>query len=139
MAFLNQCNFFGNAGRSAEMKQSKDGSKSWAEFSIGVSVGSAAMPKTMWVKCRVFGKGTDRVMQQVAKGTQVYVSGRIDVSAYIGKKTNEAMSDVSLMVNDFQILKAGQGQEAQPLPELEPMAIPVFDGNSNMDFGEIPF
>lgn len=138
MAFLNQCNFFGNAGRSPEMKQSKAGTTQWAEFSIGVSVGSSAVPKTMWVKCKVFGKQAERVMQYVSRGTQVYVSGRIDVSAYIGKKNNEAMADVSLMVNDFQVLKTGQvNQEYASIPDPQAVSIPVFDDNS--DFGEVPF
>jgi single-stranded DNA-binding protein len=134
MAFLNQCNFFGNVGRNAEHKTSKDGTKSWAEFNIGVSVGSSNNPKTMWVKCLCFGKLGERALQHANKGAAVYVSGKIDVSAYIGKKNNEAMVNVSLLCNDIQIMKTGAAKmdDVQyPAMNVEP-SMPVFDE-------EIPF
>lgn len=123
MAFLNQCNFFGNVGRDAEQKQSKDGTKYWAEFSIGVSVGSSNHPKTIWIKCMCFGKLGERILERATKGASVYVSGKIDVGAYIGKKNNEALADISLMCNDVQIMKMPAKVE-----DLQ-FAPPLFDGD----------
>lgn len=132
MAFLNQCNFFGNIGRDAEMKQSKDGSKSWAEFSIGVSVGSSQSPKTMWVKCLCFGKLGERMMIYATKGSSVYVSGKIDISPYIGKKNNEAMVNIALLCDNVQIMKAAAvvtDNSAPTFDESTPFAAPVFYEN----------
>jgi single-stranded DNA-binding protein len=123
MAFLNQCNFFGNVGRDAEQKQSKDRTKYWAEFSLGVSVGSSNHPKTIWIKCMCFGKLGERILERATKGASVYVSGKIDVGAYIGKKNNEAMVDISLMCNDVQIMKTPAKVE-----DLQ-FAPPLFDGD----------
>ena len=125
MAFLNQCNFFGNVGRDAEQKSSKDGSKQWTEFSIGVSTGSSSHPKTMWIKCLCFGKLGERMLERVSKGSSVYVSGKIDVGCYIGKKTNEAMVDVSLLCNEVQIIKTA-GIKAADDSQYSP---PIFDGD----------
>lgn len=112
MPHLNNCQFMGHVGREAEMKQSKDGSKSWAEFTLAVSMGTMGSPKTMWVKCSVWGKGAAKAVEKCKKGDAVYVSGRLDVSAYARKQDNVAAPDVRLMVNEWQWIKeSGKNQK----------------------------
>jgi single-stranded DNA-binding protein len=133
MPFLNQCSFMGHVGHSASVKTSKDGSKQWAEFSLAVSTGSQQSPKTMWVKCRIFGKGVDKAKEKIFKGDTVYVSGKIDASAYLNK-AGAAAVDVSMFVNEWQLLKSkNEGQVSDP-----EMNIPTFD-NSSDDLNQVPF
>jgi single stranded DNA-binding protein len=134
MPFLNQCAFMGHVGHSASLKTSKDGSKQWAEFSLAVSTGSQQMPKTMWIKCRIFGKGVEKAKEKVFKGDTVYVSGKIDASAYLNK-AGQAAVDVSMFVNEWQLLKSkNEGQVAEPTPE----SFPQFDSLVD-DLTGIPF
>lgn len=102
----------GHIGREATLKTSKDGLKSWSEFTLAVSTGTAQTPKTMWIKCRVFGKSADKVIEKCKKGDAVYVSGRLDVSAYSRKQDNVATPDVSLMVNEWHWLKPSGRSDA---------------------------
>lgn len=104
MPYLNVCSFMGHVGQPAKLKTSKDGSKSWAEFTLAVSTGTRNEPKTMWVKCRSFNK-PERVLEKCNKGDAVYVSGRLDVSAYSRKQDNAPTPDVSLLVNEWHWLK----------------------------------
>ena len=105
MPYLNSCQFMGHVGQVPSLKQSKDGATSWAEFTLAVSTGTKDNPKTMWVKCRTFGKNANRVIEKCSKGDAVYVSGKLDVSAYARKQDNQPAADVSLMVNEWHWLK----------------------------------
>ena len=137
MPYLNACNFMGHIGREAEMKTSKDGSKSWAEFTLAVSTGTMQTPKTMWVKCSVWGKSAEKVIEKCKKGDAVYVSGRLDVSAYLRKQDNVPTPDVRLMVNEWHWLKES-GKNAKP--EIED--IPTFNStvaNPTTDDYQLPF
>lgn len=111
MPHLNLCSFMGHVGREPEIKTSKDGSKSWAQFTLAVSTGTVQTPKTMWVKCSVWGKSADKVVEKCKKGDAVYVSGRLDVSAYARKQDNVATPDVSLTVNEWHWLKSSSRNE----------------------------
>lgn len=135
MPHLNVCSFMGHAGRNAELKQSKDGSTSWAEFTLAVSTGTQDKPKTLWVKCRVFGKGAMRAVEKVNKGDAVYVSGKIDANAYARKQDNVPTVDLSLLVNDWQWIKPSSKSEA--LPEDLKMASTVPSGQ--LDDFNLPF
>jgi single-stranded DNA-binding protein len=145
MPFLNSCQFMGNIGRSAELKLSKDGTISWAEFSVAVSVGSIKEKKTMWVKCRVFGRGAERAIEKCQRGDAVYVSGRLDVNAYIKRTDNQAAADVSLNVSEWQHLGSrGESSDRGELPtEVPELKIPTYDRNALPEFGDdlsnIPF
>ena len=105
-------------------------SKQWAEFSLAVSTGSQQMPKTMWIKCRIFGKGVDRAKEKIFKGDTVYVSGKLDASAYLNK-AGQAAIDVSMFVSEWQLLKS-KNEEAAPENE-----VPQFDLAA--DLSQIPF
>ena len=110
MPHFNQCTFVGHVGRDAELKQSKDGSKQWAEFNLAVSTAFFPEKKTAWVKCSVWGKSLEKVQQYVKKGDAVLVTGRLsDVSLY-QTKDGESRINLQLSVSDWQSLK-GKGEE----------------------------
>lgn len=101
MPYLNNCSFMGHVGQPATLKQSKDGSKNWYEFTLAVSTGTAAQPETMWVKCRGFGKIGERMAEKTNKGDAVYVTGKLNCKAYARKQDGQPAADVSLLVNEF--------------------------------------
>lgn len=143
MPHLNTCQFMGHAARRADLKSSKDGTKSWAEFTLAVSTGSMQNPKTMWVKCSIWGKSAEKALEKISKGDAIYVSGRLDVGQYVSKKTNETMLDITLMVNEWQWLKPSKQNEAnqgQYVPEVT-YDIQQFDGSqlAQGDIGDLPF
>jgi single stranded DNA-binding protein len=134
MPYLNLCNFIGHTGKDAELKQSKDGTKQWAEFSLAVSTGTVLQKKTVWVKCSVWGRQVERAVEKIKKGDPVFVSGKFDAGLYTNK-SGETKIDVSLSVNEFQILK---GKPENPLDEVTQFnsTVPagIDDGLDNIPF-----
>lgn len=133
MPYLNSCQFMGHVGQSPSLKTSKDGATSWAEFTLAVSTGTKNKPKTMWLKCRTFGKNANTVLEKCNKGDAVYVSGKLDVSAYTRKQDNQPAADVSLMVNEWHWLKPSSRNDA---PNELPFASTV---PSNTDDLDLPY
>jgi single-stranded DNA-binding protein len=135
MPHLNVCSFMGHVGQAAKLKTNKDGTKSWAEFTLAVSTGTKDNPKTMWVKCRSFNK-PERVIEKCNKGDAVYVSGRLDVSAYARKQDNVATPDVNLMISEWHWLKES-GRNAKP----DATDIPVYNSTvaAPADDFDLPF
>jgi single-stranded DNA-binding protein len=134
MPHYNKAYFMGHAGQDAKLMTSADGTKSWASFTLAVSTGTVAKPKTMWVKCSVWSK-PERVLEKVRKGDAVMVEGRLDVSAYARKQDGQPAADVSLSVTDWQWLKPSS--TAQTNHEAVAFASPVPAGMTD-DFN-LPF
>ena len=135
MPHLNVCSFMGHVGQSPTQKTSKDGAKTWSEFSLAVSTGSKAEPKTMWVKCRVFGNSAGKVAEMCNKGDAMYVSGKLDVNAYARKQDNQPAADVSLLVNEWHWLKPSSKADATDLANSIPSKAPAI----GTDEFELPF
>lgn len=118
MPYLNQASFMGHVGTPASSKTSKDGTKTWVEWSLAVATGTVQAPKTMWVKCRSFTKNQAKVVEKITKGDVVYVQGKLDVNAYIRQQDGLPVPDVSLLVNEWQWIKPSSKSEAgQQYPE----------------------
>jgi single-strand DNA-binding protein len=142
MPHLNNYQFMGHLGRNPEMKQAAG--KQVSEFSVAVSSGTVAKPDTIWVKCSVWGDRAQRVMEKLAKGDPVYISGRLSLRAYTGKD-GTAKAEASVMVNEWQNLR-GKDDAATQTPTLN---IPQFDvpafsstvpgGSMTDDLSDIPF
>lgn len=133
MPYLNNCSFIGHVGQDAILNTSKDGATAWAEFTLAVAVGTKDKPKTMWVKCRVFGKSAKNVIERCNKGDSVYVQGKLDVAAYLRKQDNQPAASVSLIINDWHWLKAsGRGE----IPADAPLAstVPTFTDDVDLPF-----
>jgi single-stranded DNA-binding protein len=118
MPHLNSCSFMGHVGQAPTVKHSNDGTKTWVEWSLAVSTGTIAQPKTMWVKCRNFTKNQTKLVERIQKGDAVFVQGKIDVNAYTRKQDGAATPDVSLLVNEWQWIKpSGKGEADKQYPE----------------------
>jgi single-strand DNA-binding protein len=102
MPNLNINTFVGHAGRAAQLKTSKDGSKTWYELSLAVNVGTGDYRQTQWVNCRAFGKTGEFMASKTNKGDVVAVVGKIDkIRPYLRKQDNQPAVDVGLLVSDF--------------------------------------
>ena len=67
----------GNTTSNAQLQTSREGSKTYATFSVGVS---EAKDRNVFFPIAVFGKRAENVAKYVTKGRQVLVEGRIEVS-----------------------------------------------------------
>lgn len=141
MPYLNQCTFMGHVGQPAALRQSKDGSKNWYEFTLAVSTGTQAQPETMWVKCRGFGKTGERFLEKANKGDAVLVTGKINARAYARKQDNQPAVDVSLLVNDFVWLRASSKSDASAvnIPQFDVAAVGALPDVSAFGDDSIPF
>jgi len=105
----------GNVGRDAEIKYLRDG-VAVTDFSVAVSKvtgrGDQRKEKTTWFKVTLWRERAETAAQFVKKGTRILVTGEIDASAFIDKKTGEARASLDLTASDFRLLSSrseGQG------------------------------
>ena len=90
-------NATGNLGRDPELK--KVGDNELAEFSIAARTGK---DETTWLKCAVWGKRANTVMEYIKKGDQISVSGSGKLVEY-EKKDGSNGASVEVRVNDFTL------------------------------------
>ena len=107
---MNNFIFTGNLGRDAEVKYLSSGS-AVCEFSVAVKSGYGDREKTNWVRCAMFGKKAEgQLPQYLLKGTQVAVSGELELQEWEGQNGKGA----ALSVNVQNIDLVGGKQDAQP-------------------------
>jgi single-strand DNA-binding protein len=76
----------GTVGAPPELKVSAAG-KHWAQFSIGVEFPAKspdAKPRLEWVRICTFGETAERAASTFAKGSRVYVEGRLSLDNWVG-------------------------------------------------------
>lgn len=107
---MNNFIFTGNLGKDAEVKYLSSGS-AVCEFSVAVKSGYGDREKTNWVRCAMFGKKAEgQLPQYLLKGTQVAVSGELELQEWEGQNGKGA----ALSVNVQNIDLIGGKQDAQP-------------------------
>ena len=104
---LNSCCFIGRIGKDAELKTMKNG-EMMAVFSL--AVGESWMGKngerankTEWINIVAYRKLAEVCAKYLAKGSQVYVSGKFTNSKYIGKDGIER-NNVQIVIDKLQML-----------------------------------
>lgn len=81
---MNLFTFTGNLGKDAEVKSLQSGT-ALCEFSVAVKSGYGEKEKTNWVRCVMFGKKAEgQLPQYLRKGTQVAISGELDLQEWDG-------------------------------------------------------
>ena len=117
---MNKYIFNGNLGKDAEVRTTASG-KVVCSFSVAVQDGYGDNQKTKWVKCSLFGKRAEGGLPQYLKtGTRVLVTGNPQPEAWIDKGTNEARGQLSVFVDDIELLSASG--EAQQVPNQQPQS-----------------
>lgn len=105
----------------AEIKTSRDGSKSWGEVTVSVYGGSKLKPKKLWVRCTSFGDEKSALVSFAKKGAKVKVTGKLDDNPYISKKDGKPYSGLNLLVREFEVVEG-------------PKALAIGDGEFELPF-----
>lgn len=108
---MNLFSFTGNLGKDAEVKYLPSGA-AVCEFSVAVKSGYGDREKTNWVRCAMFGKKAEgQLPQYLKKGTQVAVSGELELQEWEGQNGKGAALSVSVQNID---LIGGRSDNTQP-------------------------
>ena len=98
---MNLFSFTGNLGKDAEVKYLPSGS-AVCEFSVAVKSGYGEREKTNWVRCAMFGKKAEgKLPQYLKKGTQVAVSGELELQEWEGQNGKGAALSVTVQNIDL--------------------------------------
>lgn len=109
---MNLFTFTGNLGKDAEVKYLSNGS-AICEFSVAVKSGYGEKEKTNWVRCAMFGKKAEgQLPTYLIKGTQVAISGELELQEWEGKNGKGAA--LSVKVDGIDLIGGKpQGQNNQ--------------------------
>ena len=126
MSDLNQCNFIGRLGDNPKMQNTQSGD-AMATFSIAVSEkyndrNGNRTEKTEWINVQAFGKLAEIIGQYLSKGSQVFISGKLQSRKYTGQDGVERTA-VSILARDMSMLGGGQqSQQGGYAPQNAPQA-----------------
>lgn len=108
-ADLNRCEFIGRLGRDPELKTMNNGEQ-MATFSI--AVGESYMNKageriknTEWINIVAYRKLAEICGKYLGKGSQVYVSGKLNTTKYTGKDGQEKTA-TKVIIDTMQMVGA---------------------------------
>lgn len=126
---MNNWNFTGNLGRSAEQKFVGD--NSLVSFSVAVKSGFGEKAVTTWANCQMWGKRGESVLPYLNKGQLVGISGEATLRLY-EKKDGGAGSSLDVRVNDLTLLGKSEAPQQQ---EQKPGAnVPAIDYDDDIPF-----
>lgn len=116
---LNQCNFIGRLGQDVEIKYLPSGE---AVANLSIAVGEtwkdkqtgAKQERTEWVRGVAFGKLADIMGQYLAKGSKVFIGGKMRTRKWQDQSGADRYS-TEIVVKDMQMLDSRQegGQQQQ--------------------------
>lgn len=131
---MNLFSFTGNLGKDAEVKHLQSGT-ALCEFSVAVKSGYGDKEKTNWVRCVMFGnKAGGQLPQYLRKGTQVAVSGELELQEWEGANGKGAALAVTVqnidLIGGKQDGQQNQGyaqpqQSPQQAPQMAPQQAPM--------------
>jgi single-stranded DNA-binding protein len=104
------CALQGRLGQNLELRRSVNG-KDWCRLSVGVGEGD----DLTWVSVAAF-EDKARTLTGVSKGVEVYVEGRLSLSAWTGK---DGQQRTGLSVTAWQVQPMGQIGRRKPKVQSE--------------------
>ncbi len=136
---LNRCEFIGRLGKDPEVRYSPDG-KAIANFSI--ACGSSWKDRntgekkesTEWIRLVAFGKLGEIVAEFLRKGSQVYVSGRMQTREW--EKDGVKRYSTEIVADQMQMLGGKRTDDDAPRDKLKE---PTPGGTGDFDDGDVPF
>lgn len=143
---LNNCQFIGRLGKDVDMRFTPDGK---AVANIALAVGSSWHDKngqkqeaTEWVNVAVYGKLAELCGEYLAKGSQIFVQGRLKTEKWQDKTTGADRYTTRVNADTVQFLggkseSKGAGTNATSGGAGQP-AIPNDGGFETME-DDIPF
>lgn len=109
---LNDCNFIGNLGRDPEIRYGQSGT-AIASISLAVNerrkVGDEWQDHTEWVRVKAFGRTAENVGQYLAKGSKIFVKGRMQTTKFTDREGQEKWS-TEIVANVVRFLDSRQSQ-----------------------------
>jgi len=119
---LNRCEFIGRLGQDVELKTGKNGAQ-LAIFNVGVGeswtdFSGQRVKKTEWVHVVAYGKLAEICGKYLAKGKQIYFSGKLNTNKYTGKDGIEKTS-VQIVMDKLQMLQGSHNKITDSQPEEE--------------------
>lgn len=119
---LNQCNFIGRLGRDIELKYMPNGN-AVANFSIACSddykdKSGQKVEQTNWINIVIFGKLAEIAGQYVAKGSQIYVSGK-QVTRKWQDQTGADRYTTEIVASEMQMLDSKSDSSGQSAPQQQ--------------------
>ncbi len=127
MASLNSVSFIGNLAADPIVKIVNN--QTVCNFRIAVNEMYKDQERTTWVNCSVWNDTTEYVMEHLKKGTQVYVSGKLEISSWdrpvtapVSKEVFTIKTDMYAINCDTVIATAGMRTE-MPIPVMEEVPV----------------
>jgi single-strand DNA-binding protein len=105
-----ECAFTGRVGRDAEAKVSAKGAL-WAAFSVAVDGNDE---QSTWIKVAAFGDVARRCVDELRKGSAVYVEGALRLSSWQDKQTGETRHALECAAWHVSPLGPGKNKPARP-------------------------
>ena len=119
---MNLFNFTGNLGKDAEVKHLQSGT-ALCEFSVAVKSGYGDKEKTNWVRCVMFGKKAEgQLPQYLRKGTQVAVSGELELQEWEG--ANGKGAALAVTVQNIDLIGGVNANAGDQAPQAQPQYAP---------------
>lgn len=115
---LNRCEFIGRLGKDPETRHAPDGG-AICNFSLAVGWKTSGKEGTEWVRIVAFGKLAEICGEYLAKGKQVYVSGRMTTRKWQDKDTGADRYSTEVVADQMQMLGGRDEGDSAP-PERQP-------------------
>lgn len=103
---MNIISITGNVGKDAELKDFSD--NKLLTFSVA---DSQYNDKTVWFRCKMWGKRADSLSDKILKGTMLHVVGEMTNSEY--EKDGDKVLSWEVNVRDVHIVKWSEDYEAK--------------------------
>ena len=130
---LNQCNFIGRLGADPETRFTPSGD-AVCSFRIAVGWKSKEKEGTEWVSITTFGKLAEICGQYLAKGSQVFVSGRMKTEEY--ERDGVKRYSTKIVADRMQMLG---GKQSADTPQEKPRPSAKTEPSFEVMDSEIPF
>jgi single stranded DNA-binding protein len=106
------CAFIGRVGQDAELKWTQNGT-SLVNVSVLVQDSKASEGERQWIRVGHFGDDAEDLSQQLVKGTEVYVEGRLKMNTWTGQ---DGAPRSGLNVTAWKLEPVGQIGRRAPRP-----------------------
>ncbi|OAD17157.1 single-stranded DNA-binding protein [Achromobacter insolitus] len=112
---LNRCEFIGRLGKDPDVRYSPEGA---AVCNLSLAVGWKTKEKegVEWVRIVAFGKLAEICGEYLAKGKQIYVSGRMTTRKWTDKDSGQDRYSTEIVADQMQML-GGKGDEVDREPK----------------------
>ena len=129
---MNQFNGIGRLTKDIEVKQTSSG-KSVAKFTLAIN-NPYNRDETDFINCVVWEKKADNMAKFLSKGSQVGITGRLNVSSYEDKNGNKVWK-TEVIVSDFYLIESKKSEFDNRVESQSFEDGPVLDVSSD----DLPF